>query len=69
MATSPTFKEAVHAVLRSRRWTPATDIEAVGGADGLRRMRELRADGYEIKSRIAPSGYSEYRMVSGPQTV
>lgn len=66
MATSPTFKEAVHAILRSRRWTPATDIQAVGGADGLRRLRELRADGYGIKSRTATQGGFEYRLVSTP---
>jgi hypothetical protein len=64
MATA-TYKDAVFGVLRSRRWTPAETIQEVGGADGLRRLREIRSEGFEIKMRPAADGSrNEYRLVS-----
>lgn len=67
-ATKPsgTYKEAVFALLRPRRWTHAYEIAEVGGADGLRRLRELRAEGYKIKRRASAEypGTFEYRLVS-----
>ena len=62
-----TNKEAVFKVLRSRRWTPGEVIEAEGG---LRRLRELRSEGYNIISRPSPdSNYFEYRMTSATPKV
>lgn len=56
-----TNKESVFQLLRPRHWISGADIEAAGG---LRRLRELRAEGYEIKSRRTASGPHEYRLVS-----
>jgi hypothetical protein len=61
-----TKKQAVYNVLKSRRWTPGWELTApdVGGSEGLRRLRELRADGFEIRSRrIEGSTAFEYRLV------
>lgn len=61
-----TARERVYNVLRSRRWTPGFDITSpdVGGSEGLRRLRELRAQGYDIKTRkIEGSNAFEYRLV------
>lgn len=55
-----TAKQATYEALKSRRWTPGNDIEAFGG--DLRRLRELRAEGMEIKTRRTEDGY-EYRLV------
>ena len=61
-----TQKEAVYNIIKSRKWTPGDMIKnAGGGRDGLRRLRELRAEGYEIKRRNR-LGQNEYRMVSKP---
>lgn len=60
-----TRKQAVLAALRPRRWTPghALTTPEVGGSEGLRRVRELRADGFDIKSRqIEGSSAFEYRL-------
>jgi hypothetical protein len=41
-------KERVYDVLKSRKWTPGYELigPKTGGSDGLRRLRELRAEGY-----------------------
>lgn len=58
-----TQKEAVYSILKSRRWIPASEIMAVAGSEsGLRRTRELRQDGYEIRTRRT-NGEFEYRLV------
>jgi hypothetical protein len=70
MASKPTtYKQRVLALLKPRRWTSSFDIQGVGGLDGLRRVRELRADGYEIKRRpdATDPGQYEYRLVSSPK--
>lgn len=61
-----TRKQRVYAALKSRRWTPGFELTTpeVGGSEGLRRLRELRADGYDIKVRRSTDGdYFEYRLV------
>lgn len=61
-----TARERVYNLLRSRRWTAGYDITSpqVGGSEGLRRLRELRSQGWEIKSRRMEHGNShEYRLV------
>lgn len=64
---SPTRKERVFSLMRSLRWTPGyriTDPD-VGGSEGLRRLRELRDEGYEFKMRkMTNSDAYEYRLVS-----
>lgn len=63
---SSTARERVYNILKSRRWTPGYELTApgVGGSEGLRRLRELRADGFEIKSRkIENSNAFEYRLI------
>lgn len=60
-----TARERVYNALRSRRWTPGFDLTSpeVGGSEGLRRVRELRAQGFEIKTRrIEGSNAFEYRL-------
>lgn len=58
-----TQKESVYNILKSRRWIPAGDINNVAGSEsGVRRARELRQDGYEIKTRRS-DGETEYRLV------
>ncbi len=63
-----TYREAVLAELSSRRWKNSADIQEVGGADGLRRLRELRAEGYEFKSRPSATGPGkfDYRLTGRP---
>lgn len=61
-----TARERVLAILKSRRWTPGFTLTtpAAGGSEGLRRLRELRAQGYDIKRRkIEGSTAYEYRLV------
>jgi hypothetical protein len=47
-----------------RQWHPAPAIcdPAVGGSEGLRRLRELRADGWWVEKRRATKGVWEYRL-------
>lgn len=58
-----TVKETVFDILRSRRWITSVTIEDTAGPSGLRRLRELRSEGYEIKSRRGEDGF-EYRLTS-----
>lgn len=47
-----TQKERVHSLLKSRKWTTATAINrAAGSENGTRRARELRTDGFILKTR------------------
>ena len=57
-----TKKEAVYNILKSRRWITRDELVGAAGESGLRRARELREDGYEIKTRRSADGY-EYRLV------
>ncbi len=62
-----TAKQAVEKKLRSRRWIKGYDLQKVGGSEALRRVRELRADGAEIKMRRIPGSTAfEYRMIKAP---
>lgn len=56
-------KEAVRKRLGRRRWVPGYELTkpGVGGTEGLRRLRELRAEGHKIEKRRAKTGsYFEY---------
>jgi hypothetical protein len=61
-----TRKEAVRTYLKkNRRYIPGTDLTAdeVGGKQGLRRLRELRAEGMPIITRRNPdTGTFEYKL-------
>lgn len=60
-----TRKEAVFSTMKTHRWVPgyALTLPEVGGSEGLRRLRELRAEGYPIKQRkMKDSQAFEYRM-------
>lgn len=61
-----TRKQRVFNVLKSLKWIPGYELTTVevGGTEGLRRVRELRAEGYNIKVRRTDEGTFEYRMVS-----
>lgn len=47
-------------------WVDGEELEAVGGRDGLRRMRELRDEGYVIARRPDPrkGGRWQYRLTA-----
>lgn len=68
-ATRMTKKVRVLTYLRenSHRWVKGHELTAVdvGGTEGLRRLRELRADGYEIAQTRAHEDGSTfvYRIV------
>lgn len=65
--SATTYKEAVYNVIKRRNWVSSDTIKAVGGADGLRRLGELREAGFEIKTRRTANGTNEYRLVAKPQ--
>jgi hypothetical protein len=52
------------------KWVRATDITApdVGGSEGLRRLRELRAAGCQIKQELVQEGSTErkYMLIRVP---
>lgn len=57
-----TQKEKVYGVLRTRKWTSSTKInEAAGSQYGTRRARELRDEGFTLKTRNL-TGETEYRI-------
>lgn len=64
-------KDRVFDLLWDRRklddpWVVGHEIchPSVGGSEGLRRLRELRADGYEIVKRKRAKGAEwEYRLI------
>jgi hypothetical protein len=61
-----TRKERVHSYLkRNRKFVPGYELTrpTVGGTEGLRRLRELRAEGVNIISRKNPeTGSYEYKI-------
>jgi hypothetical protein len=65
-ATTLTRKEKVLSYLKkNRRYVPGYELTTpeVGGTEGLRRLRELRADGTNIISRKNPeTGIYEYKI-------
>jgi len=65
-----TRKEKVLRVLQAHpgQWVNGTDLATaeVGGSEGLKRLRELRADGYHIEKRKHPDprrAIYQYRIV------
>lgn len=57
-----TQKQKVYDLLKSRRWKTATEINnAAGSESGTRRARELRTDGYNLKTRNN-GAETEYRI-------
>lgn len=60
-----TIKQSVEKLIRSRRWISSDEIREIGGTSALRRLRELRADGYEIATRRQDGTY-QYRMTARP---
>lgn len=47
-----TQKEAVRKLLKGRKWTTASAINRVAGSEsGTRRARELREEGFQLKTR------------------
>lgn len=47
-----TQREAVKKLLKSRKWTTASKINKVAGStSGTRRARELREEGFVLKTR------------------
>jgi hypothetical protein len=66
-----TRKEQVLAKLRENinQWVDGPDLanEAVGGSEGLRRLRDLKAEGYLIQERAHPErsrAIHQYRLVA-----
>lgn len=63
-------KEQILEVLRENKgeWVDGTRLASpeVGGSEGLRRLRELRTDGYSIQQRRHPDperGIWQYRLI------
>lgn len=64
MQTETTQKGKVRKLLGSRKWIPASQINKVAGSPhGTRRARELRTDGWELKTRRIGSE-TEYRVTA-----
>lgn len=61
-----TTKDLVYEALRPRKWVTGRSIEEFAGEGTLRRLRELREEGLEIKGRRIDGqrGY-EYRLIKG----
>lgn len=66
-------REQVLAYLKDHKngWVDGPNLanEEVGGSEGLKRLRELRADGYRIEQRRHPSpgrDIWQYRLVDSP---
>lgn len=60
---SMTRKQAVYTFMkRNRKYISGRIINEVGGKDGLRRLRELRAEGVPITSRKNKDGSWEYKL-------
>jgi hypothetical protein len=66
VSKKPTRKETVHKYLKkNRKYIPGHELTRpeVGGTEGLRRVRELRADGINIITRKNPeTGQWEYKL-------
>lgn len=57
---------------RIGEWVDGTELatEKVGGSEGLRRLRDLRSDGYFIQQRRHPNpdrDIWQYRMIEKPE--
>lgn len=68
-----TAKGRVLALLRDNqgRWVPKDDLRSVGGDNGDRRLRELRAEGWPIQMRRDPEhpdGTWQYMLTGEPST-
>lgn len=68
-----TRKEQILRHLQSHlgEWVDGTELatEAVGGSEGLRRLRDLRSDGYSIQQRRHPNPARDiwqYRLIDKP---
>lgn len=66
VSKNPTRKDLVHQYLKkNRKYIPGHELTTaeVGGTEGLRRLRELRADGINIQSRKnTETGAWEYKL-------
>ncbi len=57
-----TQKDRVRKLLKSRKWITASKINEVAGSNhGTRRARELRNEGFVLKTRRTPEG-TQYRI-------
>ena len=66
-AGAPTRQDNVRVLLGDGNWHRTSEINGitVGGTEGVRRLRELRAQGCNIqKRRVAGSTQFEYRLIS-----
>jgi predicted DNA-binding ArsR family transcriptional regulator len=54
--------EVYSALKKNRKWMTTTEIEDTTGDFGLRRLRELRADGLSIEKKRNPDGSYSYRL-------
>lgn len=67
-----TNRDRVKALLLARRgeWVSRRDIVFVGGEEGTRRLREIRAElenaGYRVHQRKSPDGSTAYRLEEPP---
>ena len=56
-------RERVLSLLKDGGWYTTVEINNMGGTEGTRRLRELRANGYRIEKRkVAGSTMYEYRL-------
>lgn len=66
-ARAETSRARVLALLRKQKAT-TNEINAVGGSEGTRRLRELRAMGYRIDScRLGKRGSRLYWLIEEPK--
>ena len=70
--TRKTRKQRVLEALRNGDWMDGYSLchPAIGGSEGLRRLRELRADGHRIEKRLKPDrpeGSTVYQYRLAPQ--
>lgn len=57
-----TQKDKVRKLLKGRKWVTASRINEVAGSNyGTRRARELREEGFYLKTRTT-NGKTEYRI-------
>jgi hypothetical protein len=64
------YRKAVRDMMLDGGWHSTTEFQAVGGANGTRRLRELKEFGYGYETRRkADSEEFEYRLSGGPDFV
>lgn len=61
----PNARAKVLALLQDGQYHSTSEIVSVGGLDGARRLRELRAAGHQIVARKR-GNLAEYRLYSSP---